>query len=256
VNETTDGKRHALSTLAEDGPLVLRGSNVSLYALRAASQGETLFLRESAYLEGKKPDSKAFHGRQSRIGFQRSSPQNNFRRIVACFIPPNQYCFDTISYIPQSHSQLLLYVLLALLNSKLLDWYFRLGSTNSKVNEYQFNNLPCPIFTDAEAPHGNDLLVRAFDALRTDGPDAAVDVLVGLLDRPPFSRTVASAIARATEKIMKFECKRGQIARSERSELSDSANPYQQFIDMVLFRMAGLSAPEAKGLEYRLSTML
>jgi hypothetical protein len=38
--------------------------------------------------------------------------------------------------------------LLALLNSKLLDWYFRLGSTNSKVNEYQFNNLPCPIFRD------------------------------------------------------------------------------------------------------------
>ncbi|MGH7773475.1 MAG: hypothetical protein ACREQA_14720, partial [Candidatus Binatia bacterium] len=39
--------------------------------------------------------------------------------------------------------------LLAFLNSQILDWYFRLGSTNSKVNEYQFNALPIPTIAGA-----------------------------------------------------------------------------------------------------------
>ncbi len=45
-------------------------------------------------------------------------------------------------------------LLLALLNSAILDWYFGIVSTNSKVNEYQFNLLPVPTFFDDTRPRG------------------------------------------------------------------------------------------------------
>ncbi len=133
--------------LAEDGgdgrALVMRGSNVCLYVLRQASQGEPLYIDPAAF-RAVRVRSKAYHGAMPRIGFQRSSPQNNFRRVIAARLPAGELCFDTVVTASGQRRLLSGDFLLALLNSKLIDWYFRLGSTNSKVNEYQFNNLPCP----------------------------------------------------------------------------------------------------------------
>jgi hypothetical protein len=145
VNETTDGAKGHLSDSQKDGPQVLRGSNVCLYVLRPPSQGEAIFLRRSRFLKDKRPDSKAWHHQQRRVGFQRKSPQNNFRRIVACIVDQNEFCCDSVSYVREGEFSGPLELLLAVLNSKLLDWYFRLGSTNSSVNEYQFNALPFPL---------------------------------------------------------------------------------------------------------------
>ena len=117
-------------------------------------KGEAIYLDVAAYMHGKAPGTKAYHSLEKRVGFQRSSPQNNFRRIVACHIPADSHCLDTISYVPSSDSKVPLPLLLGVLNSKLLDWYFRLGSTNSKVNEYQFRSLPVPLF--AETATQND----------------------------------------------------------------------------------------------------
>ena len=146
VNETTD--RVDLSDLSSGGPLILRGSTICLYAVRTASQGENKFLLRREFLERKSSSRKVPLSQERRVGFQRSSPQNNFRRLIAAIIEPGNFCFDTVSFIPESTTTLPLEFLVGLLNSELLDWYFRLGSTNSKVNEYQFNNLPCPVFTD------------------------------------------------------------------------------------------------------------
>jgi type I restriction-modification system DNA methylase subunit len=105
VNETNE-KHKCLSKHPTDGPLILRGANVCLYAVRKASQGEDYYIDEEKFFQGKKPDAKAFHSKEERAGFQRSSPQNNFRRIVAAIIAPKNYCFDTISYVPASQSKL------------------------------------------------------------------------------------------------------------------------------------------------------
>jgi hypothetical protein len=256
VNEKTDGDRGALSSSSTCGPQVLRGSNVCMYALRSASQGDSLFLRESVFLQGKGAGAKAHHSQEPRAGFQRSSPQNNFRRLVACLLPPNSFCFDTISYVPRSRSQIPLTLIVALLNSKLLDWYFRLGSTNSKVNEYQFNNLPCPIFSDREAQASGTLLSRAFGALGRGERHVAAAYFGDLTGAPPFSLTVAKAMTKAARRVCAIERKRGEISRRERSKLADDARPYQDFIDELLFAMAGITEPEAEGLEKRLKTML
>ena len=42
------------------------------------------------------------------------------------------------------------------------------------------------------------------------------------------------------------------IARTERSALAVEAQPYQDLLDRILYRMAGLTDAEAQGLEKRL----
>src|SRR3989338_8509009 len=92
VNETNEAARGALTDILTS-PLVLRGSNICTYAVREASQGEDIRLSVKKFLAGKEEDSKAFAHEQGRVGFQRSSPQNNFRRIIACRIPKGSFCF-------------------------------------------------------------------------------------------------------------------------------------------------------------------
>ena len=117
VNETNERCRGALSDDSDIGPLILRGANITLYAVREASQGEPFFLNVERFLKEKRETTKAYHFRHRRVGFQRSSPQNNFRRIIAAPIDRGQFCFDTVSYVTEISTQLPLAFLLGLLNS-------------------------------------------------------------------------------------------------------------------------------------------
>ena len=111
-----------------------------------------LLLNVESFLRDKGPDTKAFHHRYRRVGLQESSPQNNFRRIIAALISAGEFCNHNVNYLPEHTSQVPLEFALGLLNSKLGDWYFRLGSTNAAVSHYQLYNLPCPFFAPKVGP--------------------------------------------------------------------------------------------------------
>jgi hypothetical protein len=131
-------------TLGADkkGPLVLRGANITTYAVREASQGEDLFLDVKKFLRRAGPNSKgSMNYGKRKVGYQRSSPQNNFRRLIAAPLPKQAFCFDTVSYLTEEASQIDLDLFLAVFNSKILDWYFRLGSTNSKVKRLTYSGI-------------------------------------------------------------------------------------------------------------------
>lgn len=213
-------------------------------------------MRASVFLRNKVATAKAFHSRQERVGFQRSSPQNNFRRIIAAPIEAGNYCFDTVSYVPNSESKLAPQFLVALLNSKLLDWYFRLGSTNSKVNEYQFNNLPCPLFAETIGRTDQKIEEAAVSAVSDGEVELAFGFVQHLTNDAPFSPAIQGVIIEAVNCIVRIETDRGEIARADRSQLAPAAQPYQDLIDRLFYAMAGLTRAEASGLEYRLAEML
>jgi hypothetical protein len=161
-----------------------------------------------------------------------------------------------VSYIPDLNTtRLSSDFLLALLNSKLLDWYFRLGSTNSKVNEYQFNNLPCPIFREAATREDQILIGRAREAMENDPLDAVRQVAPAVATAPfgPAAFNLLEAFAR---KIRELEGQRGTISRTARATLCPEADAYQQASDLLLFQLAGLSDSEIAGVEERLEQML
>ena len=256
VNETNDRNAGRISYVAKDGPEALRGAHLCLYTMRSASQGTAIYVRVDDFLARASADSKAFHHRHARVGFQRKSPQNNFRRLIAAPVARGTFLVESISYVPEHLCSVPLEIVLALLNSKLCDWYFRLGSTNAMVGEYQVKNLPCPVFGNEKEGSDKKMREAALAAIRQGDMDKAFDALTAGLAQPPFSPAVRDTIVALVRRIVQAEEQRGEISRTDRSALCTAAQPHQDLIDRLLYAMAGLSDAEAKGLEERLAEML
>jgi hypothetical protein len=173
-----------------------------MYAVREPSQGEDIRLDVKKFLSRKGKEGKAFAYENERVGFQRSSPQNNFRRIIAAPISKGNFCLATVSYITHRSCQIDLNLMIVFLNSIILDWYFRLGSTNSKVNEYQFNSLPGPT-SSKERPS------IAWQPLFEKGQWVELANLLCETCKEPgvMSATVADALAENSRRIQQIEAK-------------------------------------------------
>jgi hypothetical protein len=256
VNETTDGKKGNIAYEPDKGQEVIRGASICMYCLREASQGEALYLKREKYLKGKKPGTKAWHHQQRRVGIQESCPQNNFRRIIAAPIPKGEFCNHVINYFPERDCKYPLELLMGLLNSRLSDWYFRLGSTNAHVSHYQLYNLPAPHFANKVSGASKADVAKFEQAVRDKEWEQALQIVEPLLVKPPFHAVVMDYMVLLAERISDIERKRGDIARAERSALDPKARPLQDLLDKMLYRMAGLTDDEAAGLEERLAKML
>jgi Alw26I/Eco31I/Esp3I family type II restriction m6 adenine DNA methyltransferase len=126
------------------GPVALRGANVGRYLFNdTPKQGEPKYLFRDQFLKAHGPDTKAFAHRHIRIGYQRGAAIDNWRRIIATIIEPENFCTDTINYIskPKTFD---LFAILALLNSSVWEWRFRLTSTNNHVNAYEIDSMSLP----------------------------------------------------------------------------------------------------------------
>jgi hypothetical protein len=187
---------------------------------------------------------------------QESSPQNNFRRVIAAIIPAQEFCNHTINYVPAHMAQLSLNFIVGLLNSDLIDWYFRLGSTNAHVSHYQLYNLPCPNFARSIDEQSTKTIAEGQEIISSGDISCVEQHLAGLIDQPPFDAAIPSIIAAIVERIIASERARGEISRSARSKLAPESQNWQDLIDRTLARMAGISEEEHKGLRDRLDAML
>ena len=251
VNETTDGKKGFISSDPSTGPQVLRGSNLGLYTVREASQGTAMFLKVDEFLSGKPASVKANHHQTPRVGWQESSPQNNFRRIIAAMIPEGQFCNHKINYFPKRDSRFSLGLVLAILNSKVSEWYFRLTSTSAAVSHYQIYALPAP--TIVEGPHPENWKA-SFEAAKWYELSAQLIAACGTAGELP--QGVALAIERMSCRLKDIESTRILGSRTERSRLASESQPIQNAIDRVLFRCFGVSDSDAAYIERRLTEML
>ena len=258
INETNEKAKGNIKPDPNTGPRVLRAAGVCLYAVREPSQKRTgdLFVDVARFLRGKSDGAKAHYYKEARIGVQGNAPQNNFRRLIAAPIGPDTFCFYTINFAPESRLKFPLAFYLGLLNSKLADWYFRLGSTSAHANQYQLHNLPCPAFAEKATAEDRRMLDRARAAVAQGDFEAAFAVLGPGLAQPPFSPAVRDVIVDLVNRIIAIEAARGEIARAARSALAPAAQPLQDLIDRLLYAMAGLAEGEICGLEHRLGRML
>jgi hypothetical protein len=147
------------------GELLLRGAHIDRYEFNDdPKQGSPKYLNVEAYLEAKREGTKAYHHRFKRIGFQRGSAIDNWRRLIGTMLEAGVFLTDTVGYIlPEEPYDV--FFLLALFNSQLFEWRFRLTSSTNHVNAYEVDSLPLRLihFTTPEAERERlaaDLIAR------------------------------------------------------------------------------------------------
>jgi Alw26I/Eco31I/Esp3I family type II restriction m6 adenine DNA methyltransferase len=139
INETT--MANLISLNPQDGYRILRGGNIQRYEfIDEPKQGVPKYLNLQAYNQ-KVGGEKSTHTLYSRIGYQRNAALDNWKRLIFAPLPTPSYCFDSISYFLIENTTNA-FALLAILNSRLLEWRFRLTSTNNHVSTSEIDALP------------------------------------------------------------------------------------------------------------------
>jgi hypothetical protein len=256
VNETNERAKGNLATSDAGGVLVTRGACVCLYVTRFASQGRDILLKAPRFLANKSEDAKAWHHRHARVVLQELASRSNVRRLIAAYLAAGNFCNHTINYCPAHKTRFPLELLIGLLNARMSEWFFRLGSTNAHISQYELRNLPCPIIADARRAADGRMLAAAMEALKAGDFGRAFEALRPGVENPPFGLAVRDFIVELVRRIIAIEQARGEIARTERSALDPGAQPLQDLIDRLIYAMGGLTDEEARGLEERLARML
>ena len=73
-------------------------------------------------------------------------------------LPSGVFCGNSVNYILLNDNKLSNKYLLAILNSSLLNWYYKKFSTNSNVNGYEVDSLPIPRISEPEQKPFIDLV--------------------------------------------------------------------------------------------------
>ncbi|MHC4871799.1 MAG: Eco57I restriction-modification methylase domain-containing protein [Planctomycetota bacterium] len=143
----------------DKGAVLLRGCHVSPFKIDIeAVPGKARFVDEKMFLNkkgtGAKEENTSF--RKSRVVQLGIRNMETRPRLVAARVPAGIYLGNSVNYwiarenVPE-------YLILALLNSSLYDWRFRLTSSNNNINVYEILNLPLP-----------EALVDYFNPLKRD----------------------------------------------------------------------------------------
>lgn len=142
---------------------MLRGANIDRFIVRKEmSQGETFFVNRDILTSIKNVSPELFA--EERIIMQGITGVNERIRLKMT-IGRNTYCANSVNYCRFLPDINLRYAL-ALLNSSLLNYIFKLLSTNSNVNGYEVDNLPL-VIADNQVPY-IELVNKILEAKKID----------------------------------------------------------------------------------------
>jgi len=139
------------------GARLLKGAEIAPYVLQPPSQGRQEWFDEDLYVPSAKPKTAAKRRQVAgapRIATQRITGVDDSRRLIALIMAPPAYFADSTNSI-QSRGGDLAY-LVALLNSELWQWRFRITSTNNNVQTNELDAMPYRAL-DSDSPGDAEL---------------------------------------------------------------------------------------------------
>lgn len=137
--DLTANKRHIVTT--DTGYPLVRGRNIGYYGLLATSEKE--FVAE----EFVNATKKKCYIETERIICQQIANMNKDRRVTFALAPKNYVLGNSCNFISVSENSygIDIYTLLGLFNTKLINWLFKLTSSNNHVNNYEIDCFPIPV---------------------------------------------------------------------------------------------------------------
>ncbi|MBN1930680.1 MAG: Eco57I restriction-modification methylase domain-containing protein [Desulfobacterales bacterium] len=124
--------------------ILLKGAIIDRYVINEEmSQGKIVYL-DSVKFISENSGEKLTHHTFSRIVMQGITGVNEKIRLKMT-LAKNAFCANSVNYlILKEMIDIEIYFILALFNSKLMNYVFRKFSTNSNVNGYEIDNMPIP----------------------------------------------------------------------------------------------------------------
>ncbi|MDA8233866.1 MAG: Alw26I/Eco31I/Esp3I family type II restriction adenine-specific DNA-methyltransferase [Clostridia bacterium] len=192
----------AITTTITPYPL-LRGRNIGFYELLGVPSGEYVmadFVESSA--------KKQFVAGE-RIICQQISNMAKERRLTFTPIPENYVLGNSCNFITVSDNEfgIDMWFLLGILNSSLMNWYFKLQSSNNHINNYEIDSFPIPI----AYPHKAKLAGYVMAYIRDNSQQSLIDEIDALVREiylsectepiTPFERLVQGKIEEKHKKL-------------------------------------------------------
>lgn len=148
-----------LSLIQKNGyAKMIKGAAVQKYfTAKKMSQGDEEYLDKIKYLKENK-GKKSKHNENERIVLQGITGVDESHRLKMTILPSGVFCGNSVNYILLNDNKLSNKYLLAILNSSLLNWYYKKFSTNSNVNGYEVDSLPIPRISEPEQKPFIDLV--------------------------------------------------------------------------------------------------
>ena len=175
--------KHLLYPTASNNSPMIKGAAVQKWHIREKmSQGEIEYLDSKSYLDSNK-GGKSKHHSERRIVMQGITGVDEKYRLKSTVLESGIFCGHSVNYIRITEPKTSINYVLGVLNSRLLNWFFKTTSTNSNVNGYEVNNLPFVANSSLRKPIENlvtkILAAKAASAtVDTTALEAEIDVLV------------------------------------------------------------------------------
>ena len=160
------------SIVSEDtGYHLLRGRNIGYYNLLSLESADFVLpdfvnsTKKKSYIE------------QDRIICQQIANMNKERRVTYSYAPKNYVLGNSCNFISVSENQygIDIFALLGLLNTRIINWLFKLTSSNNHVNNYEIDCFPIPV--EAKELHSISESVREYLKKADDNIIEKIEVL-------------------------------------------------------------------------------
>jgi hypothetical protein len=160
--------KHYLKSKPNGYAKMIKGAAVQKWLIKEKmSQGEIEYLDSVSYLK-ENSGKKSQHFKIRRIVMQGITGVDEKIRLKMTIIDPEIFCGNSVNYILTNDKNLEYEFLLGILNSRLMNWFFKVFSTNSNVNGYEVDNFPVPDFQKVNQKPLSNLVVRVLEAKRAN----------------------------------------------------------------------------------------
>ena len=148
--EIDQTSQKALFNVSETTVPLVRGEHIDRFLFNHSSSSQKpSFLNNKAFLEFIATKPKRKHFENSRLVGRQCSYAQQERRLIFCRVPAEHAVGNSCNYISvvgddEVDAKKRSYLLLGLLNSAVLDWYFRIENSNNHVGNYEIDAFPFP----------------------------------------------------------------------------------------------------------------
>ena len=125
----------------DTGNFLLRGRNIGYYQLLNTPTGEFV---EQSFLTS---SSKRCYVENERLICQQIANMSKERRLTFAIAPKNAVLGNSCNFISvqENKHNVDMYFMLGLLNSSVMNWYFKMQSSNNHINNYEIDTFPIPL---------------------------------------------------------------------------------------------------------------